>query len=82
MAEPVETCSYCGATGYPDVIARRECCQQLIRDNLQAEKDNEDEEEEPDFDEEFMERKRIVEEVSRRVGGLTSSEVNDIMNDY
>ncbi len=39
-----------------------------------------DEEQEPD--EEFMERKRIVEEVSRRVGGLTSSEVNDIMNDY
>ncbi len=35
---------------------------------------------EPEPDPEYEENKRIVEDVSRRVGGLTGSEVRDIMN--
>lgn len=38
-----------------------------------------DREEEPEHDDEYEERREIVAEVSRRVGGLTSSEVRDIM---
>lgn len=38
--------------------------------------------EEPDFDPEYEERRRVVDHVSSVCGGLTSSEVNDIMYDY
>jgi len=43
--------------------------------------DADDEEDEPEPDEEYEERRRIVQEVSRRTGGLTGSEVRDIMDD-
>jgi hypothetical protein len=30
MSEMTATCEYCGATGYKDVILRRECCKEPV----------------------------------------------------
>jgi hypothetical protein len=54
-------------------------CEDEDEDDAEAEAEPEDDDE-PEVDDEHEHRKRIVQETSRICGGLTSSEVADIMN--